>query len=213
MPTLSAELAATIAAVKDHPALLGYYIFDEPRTTSANASCLESMYQQIKSADPSHSVLWVDPNKLSVATYSGAADLIGSSIYPINSEIALTTYYTQIDEFESETSAAGKSFWNAVQASRISKATTPTAQEINRIISVSSLSNANGLIFFSFDYPDGPLPTVDSAFWATVGQSVSDAKNNAIEIFVNDITLANFRSSRLLITGSGANLSRGYLGQ
>jgi len=73
-------------AVRNHPALLCYFLADEPSWTGVPAKNLIASYQALKALDPYHPIYInaaprgsVDEHKV----YSQAADIYGNDIYPV----------------------------------------------------------------------------------------------------------------------------------
>ena len=68
---------------KDHPALLGWYISDEPVGQGVPPEPLEEMYKLIKTLDPYHpvSIVFMTPSK--ARKYENAMDIVMADPYPI----------------------------------------------------------------------------------------------------------------------------------
>ncbi|MEI8244729.1 MAG: carbohydrate binding domain-containing protein [Lentisphaerota bacterium] len=111
-------------AVTQHPALLDYFLADEPSWTGVPAKNLTSSYQVLKELDPYHPV-WInaaprgsiDEHKL----YSQAADIYGVDIYPVpkGSHSGLEDkYLTSVGKYAqrmSEAVGGRKPIWMALQ--------------------------------------------------------------------------------------------------
>ncbi|HKK76468.1 MAG TPA: chitobiase/beta-hexosaminidase C-terminal domain-containing protein [Saprospiraceae bacterium] len=76
-------LKAEIEAVKDHPALLGWYISDEPTGAQISAASLKPTYELIKQLDPYHPVSIVFMNPKRAAEYREVMDIVMADPYPI----------------------------------------------------------------------------------------------------------------------------------
>ncbi|MBW6500645.1 MAG: hypothetical protein K0B05_04550, partial [Bacteroidales bacterium] len=78
------RLIEEINRFKDHPALLAWYISDEPNGYKIPPSELEEIYRTVKRTDPWHPVSIVFmPPVLSATRYSGALDIVMADPYPI----------------------------------------------------------------------------------------------------------------------------------
>ncbi len=75
-----------VREVKEHPALLGYFLVDEPYWRGIPSSALVESYKILKFIDPHHPV-WINAaprGSVEVhAEYSLAADIYGVDVYPI----------------------------------------------------------------------------------------------------------------------------------
>lgn len=76
-------LESEIMAIKDHPALLGWYIADEPDGQGVSAETLEDIYARIKAIDPYHPISIVILNAEPGRRYSSACDIIMCDSYPV----------------------------------------------------------------------------------------------------------------------------------
>ena len=80
------RLLNEIREFMDHPALLAWYISDEPNGFKIPPSTLESIYRTIKEADPWHpvSIVFMAPFS-SAVKYADALDIVMADPYPIPS--------------------------------------------------------------------------------------------------------------------------------
>ena len=78
------RLLAEIKAFMDHPALLAWYISDEPNGFRIPPSALEEVYRTVKGIDPWHpvSVVFMAPF-LSSRNYADALDIVMADPYPV----------------------------------------------------------------------------------------------------------------------------------
>jgi hypothetical protein len=78
------RLLEEIAAFKDHPALLGWYIADEPNGYRIPPKDLERIYETVKEADPWHpiSIVFMAPFTAS-RKYADALDIVMADPYPL----------------------------------------------------------------------------------------------------------------------------------
>ncbi|HUT25107.1 MAG TPA: chitobiase/beta-hexosaminidase C-terminal domain-containing protein, partial [Sumerlaeia bacterium] len=68
---------------RDHPALLAWYISDEPSGHGASPEHLERMYRVVRELDPYHPVTIVFQNPAAGRRYAGAMDLTMTDPYPL----------------------------------------------------------------------------------------------------------------------------------
>ncbi len=76
-------LIQEINAFKDHPALLAWYISDEPVGQGVSVKPLEEFYQIIKKQDPYHPVTIVFMTPRKAKDYANAMDIVMADPYPI----------------------------------------------------------------------------------------------------------------------------------
>ncbi|MEI6048605.1 MAG: beta-galactosidase [Bacteroidota bacterium] len=78
------RLITEIETFRDHPALLGWYISDEPNGYKISPDHLEKIYRTIKENDPRHpvSIVFMTPF-LSSKKYSEALDIVMADPYPV----------------------------------------------------------------------------------------------------------------------------------
>ncbi|MEM7591636.1 MAG: hypothetical protein AAF383_08975, partial [Cyanobacteria bacterium P01_A01_bin.83] len=72
-----------IKELKTHPAVYGWYLFDEPEFIQLSPALLERVYKAIKAEDPQHKVAVAFGKPLHIREYLKAADTIMYFNYPI----------------------------------------------------------------------------------------------------------------------------------
>jgi hypothetical protein len=77
------RLRAEVESVKDHPALLSYYLADEPSARNVNTDTLALLYKVVKEADPYHPVTMVFNETEKVHLYANSFDILMIDPYPI----------------------------------------------------------------------------------------------------------------------------------
>ena len=77
------RLIDEINRFKDHPALLGWYISDEPTGHGEDPDSLKSTYELIKSIDPYHPVSIVFMAPAQARKYADAMDIVMADPYPV----------------------------------------------------------------------------------------------------------------------------------
>lgn len=78
-----ALLQQEILAIKDHPALLGWYICDEPTGQNIQPQDLAASYDLIKKLDPYHPISIVFMNPKAAVRYRSVMDIVMADPYPI----------------------------------------------------------------------------------------------------------------------------------
>ena len=88
------EYRREIADVADHPALLGYYLADEPGLVKLPADLLNKAYNEIKAVDPYHPVMLVHIHPRHASKYPDCLDIVMGDPYPIpDRKVTFASYY------------------------------------------------------------------------------------------------------------------------
>jgi len=143
------RLIDEINAFKDHPALLAWYISDEPNGYRIPPEYLEEVYLTIKETDPWHpvSMVFMAPF-LASRRYAGAMDIVMADPYPVPDRSVVFAGNVAASlrrEFEGKKPVwmvpqafGGGELWNRE----------PTIQEIRSMTYQSVINGARGIQFF-----------------------------------------------------------------
>lgn len=138
-----------IKAFRDHPALLSWYISDEPNGNNVAPEELEKIYKVIRENDPWHpvSIVFMAPFKVS-RNYTDALDIVMADPYPVpNSPVSLVgEIATQLNkEFNGE-----KSVWMVPQVFGGSElwSREPSVQEVRSMTWQSIINGVRGIQYF-----------------------------------------------------------------
>jgi hypothetical protein len=143
------RLISEIKTFRDHPALLGWYISDEPNGTNIAPEKLEEIYRTIKEYDPWHpvSIVFMAPF-ITAKNYSGALDIVMADPYPIpDRPVSITGDVAE----QLRTEFKGKKpFWIVPQAFGGGElwSREPTSQEIRSMTWQSIINGATGIQYF-----------------------------------------------------------------
>lgn len=137
-----------IEAFRDHPALLAWYISDEPTGHKISPEKLEETYQLIKELDPYHPVSIVFMASQRAGEYAGAMDIIMADPYPLPNGSVLEVDKVARNlkkEFNLE-----KPVWIVPQAFGGSEwwLREPTAAELRVMTYLSVINKATGIQYF-----------------------------------------------------------------
>jgi len=143
------RLIAEIKAFRDHPALLGWYISDEPNGKSITPTQLEEIYKTVKENDPWHpvSIVFMAPF-ISARNYSDALDIVMADPYPIPDR-PVTIAGDVAGQLSSEFKGK-RPFWIVPQAFGGGElwSREPTIQEIRSMTWLSIINGATGIQYF-----------------------------------------------------------------
>jgi hypothetical protein len=141
-------LRAEVEAFRDHPALLAWYISDEPTGHNMPPEALEESYQIVRQLDPHHpiSIVFMAPHR--AAEYAGGMDLVMTDPYPIPHG-SPTAVAGAVDAITSVFEPA-KPVWLVPQAFGGSEhwSREPTAQEQRVMTYLGIVRDATGVQYF-----------------------------------------------------------------
>jgi hypothetical protein len=154
-----AEIQRKVALVKNHPALYGYYLADEPdlvatlhpTLSSAMPATLIAKYNAIKEIDydPAHPVVITFLGPISsVSAYLPAADIVARELYS-------TGVISQVAADVAAAKAAGKGFLAIPGVYQDSGHTMPSTDEVRFGILGSLASGADGILIYIFEGYEG----------------------------------------------------------
>jgi hypothetical protein len=145
----SERLINEIKTFRDHPALLGWYISDEPNGTTITPEKLEEIYRTIKENDPWHpvSIVFMAPF-LNAKNYSEALDIVMADPYPIPDH-PVSVPGEVADQLRTEFKGK-RPFWIVPQAFGGGElwSREPTYQEIRSMTWQSIINGATGIQYF-----------------------------------------------------------------
>lgn len=167
--TTLANAPKDIAAKKNHPALLGWYIVDEPEGIGKGAvDKTRELYQIVKEADPSHPCSLVVMSPGAVAKYKSCTDIMWIDPYPIPH--APVTFVTDCVEGAVKNVEKDKPVWAIPQAfdwavwhnGKVNGVHRPTNEEERCMTYLALVHGAKGIIYWAHtasryyirDYPD-----------------------------------------------------------
>jgi len=143
------RLNSEIEMFRDHPALLAWYISDEPNGYKIPPEVLEEIYNQVKEKDPWHpvSIVFMAPF-LSSRKYADACDIVMADPYPLP-ELPVTMAGDGAEQLKAEF-AGEKPVWIVPQAFGGGElwSREPTIQEIRSMTWQAIIKGATGIQYF-----------------------------------------------------------------
>ena len=143
------RLISEIKTFRDHPALLGWYISDEPNNGRISPEELEEIYKTVRENDPWHpvSIVFMAPF-LSAKNYISALDIVMADPYPIPN-LPATLPGDIANQLKTEFTGK-RPFWIVPQAFGGGEiwSREPTLQEIRSMTWQSIINGATGIQYF-----------------------------------------------------------------
>ena len=153
------EIALTVRTMnelKDHPALLGWYLFDEPR--QARFPRIRERYKTVRALDPDHFCLTVINGYLSAHDAAATCDVLGLDCYPIpklGTEQTNPGNLGQVSQWIGRAHAGlrgGKPLWIVPQAFvGLGSRRFPTYHEMRSMVWQAIAGGADGVLFYSLE--------------------------------------------------------------
>jgi hypothetical protein len=166
-------LTEEILAFRDHPALLAWYISDEPTGTKTAPEDILDTYRLIKALDPYHPISIVFMNPRCAAEYRGVMDLVMADPYPVPNRSVeevgrAAARLRQVFSFE-------KPVWIVPQAFGGNEwwPREPTRQEIRVMTYLALINGAAGIQYF-IRHGRNAFPK-STAVWAEAGALAREA--------------------------------------
>lgn len=198
------RLINEVIAFRDHPALLAWYISDEPTGNYITPEFLESIYKSVKEADPWHpvSIVFMAPFMSSVK-YAGAMDIVMADPYPV--PISPVTMAGEVagqltGEFSGE-----KPVWIVPQAFGGGEwwEREPTLQEIRAMTYQSIIKGARGIQYFVRQGPN--LFPKSTATWGECGRMALEIAEITPWLLSDEETIKVGTGSRNIIVNSSVH--------
>lgn len=154
-----ATITTQVGSVAKHPAILAYYLGDEPHVSECPQapSMFKQRTQLVHSLDPgsvTFTVIQQSENGTvrNYAPWAGAVDVIGFDIYPC-SKASSSCNFGAIDDAIAAIKGAGiKRYWAITQDFQDCYYRLPTPQELRMQYDHWARSNMSGYLVFSWNY-------------------------------------------------------------
>jgi len=162
------RLIDEILRFKDHPALLAWYISDEPTGHGEDPDSLKATYELIKSIDPYHPVSIVFMAPAQARKYADAMDIVMADPYPIPNQ-SIRSVGTVIRNLKKEF-LGEKAVWIVPQAFGGGEwwGREPSLRELRVMTWMAVVEGATGIQYFVRKGPNG-FPK-SSATWGECGK-------------------------------------------
>lgn len=161
---------ANVSAWKDHPALLAWYLLDEPSSVSFPAADLVEQYRYLKTLDSDHPFL-VASCAASDVQYARAVDIFAPDPYPIETGVPLRELPARIRPLRAIASGTPPmpQTWAVVQICQWDAGRRLPSEAEMRLLALTALSqDVTGLLFYEFKN----YPATQPQHWQSIGRVV-----------------------------------------
>ena len=190
---------AKVRRYRNHPALLAWYLVDEPADAGVKPADTKRIYERIRQLDPYHPVSLVNNRPRTFADYIGSSDVVAIDPYPVPTyPISRVSAYAKRASW---VSMARKPVWLVVQAfggvEHWPRA--PTSAEVKNMVYQGLAQGVRGVFFYRYCSADErhiqPAP-----LWREVRRLAKELET------LSPILVAEDRTSRVRRVGGSGEL-------
>lgn len=148
-PDLEA-IDAAIARYRHHPALLAWYLIDEPEETGIRPEVTRRLYERVRRQDPYHPVYLVNNRPATYKAHSGGSDILAIDVYPI--PLGPVSRVRQRLQEARYCSPEQKPVWLIAQAFGATEhwPRPPTPAELRNMVYQGLVHGARGIFFYRY---------------------------------------------------------------
>ncbi len=182
------EAKANMDAWKDHPALLAWYLIDEPGTVNMPPQDLVDTYRFIKSQDTVHPVLLIFNDPVNAVRYRRATDILAEDCYPIQNRTGNYTGISDKLDIVAKHQTGDPPLphsWAVIQINQWVEGRRLPSMEEMRLMSLLTLTrDIKGLMFYEhYNYPQN-----DPAHWENISRAIRSLYSVIPAVLASDIT-------------------------
>lgn len=199
---LQRELKANIMAWKDHPALLAWYLIDEPYNENSNGNMpvadLRDVYRYVKSLDTAHPMIfascdWAFPSGPSDTRYRKATDIIAPDVYPVGAGVPIQMIANRLDNIKKcqEGKPPMPQAWAVIQIWQAPGIRLPSSGEMRVMALLAMTRDVKGLLFYNYaNYPEK-----EPQHWANVSEVVNSLHTVIPDVLAPSRVVTQYRVS------------------
>jgi hypothetical protein len=168
---LNPDLMQTLVTrFRDHPALLAWYLVDEPQESQRFATTLPEASNLVRRLDPSHPTLIVHNQLGALRMFWQLSDIVGVDPYPVP-DVALSIVSHHVEQ-AGLIVGGRKPVWGIMQAFHKdlprARSRYPTPAELHNMVYQALVAGATGIYYFSYEW-QGILEQRDPTLWQYLG--------------------------------------------
>ena len=184
-------LTERVNALKDHPALMGWFVSDE--LPLSDLPMLKRRQSWMEELDPDHPTWYAQDVVREARHYLGIADVIGLDPYPIPTKPIGLVYSTECQAVTNTFGAVAKWMipqafgWGWLKRRETKGQRAPTQKEMANMGWQSIAGGANGLIFYAYQHLSEPHDDPEDAFepaWART-KAMAEEFKKYINVFLS----------------------------
>lgn len=165
-----ARVRPNVEAWKGHPALLLWYLLDEPSSINMPVADMRDQYRYLKELDSEHPFL-IASCAASDTQYARATDIIAPDPYPIETGVPLRELPARLRPLKAMATGTPPmpQTWAVIQICQWTEGRRLPSEDEMRLLCLTALSQGvTGLLFYEFqNYPD-----TDPEQWVRIGRVV-----------------------------------------
>ena len=145
-----AAIDALVDRYRSHPALLAWYLIDEPAESGVSPEVTRRLYERLRQRDPYHPVLVVNNRPSTYAAHGRSCDLLAIDVYPVpNSPVSRVR--ERMDEAWWATGGS-RPVWLIAQAFGGTEhwPRPPTTAELRNMVFQGLVHGARGIFFYRY---------------------------------------------------------------
>ena len=184
-------LTERVNALKDHPALLGWFVSDE--LPLSDLPMLKRRQGWMETLDPDHPTWYAQDVVREARHYLGVADVIGLDPYPIPTKPIGLVYSTECQAVTNTFGAVAKWMipqafgWGWLKRRETKGQRAPTQKEMSNMGWQSIAGGANGLVFYAYQHLSEPHDDPEDAFepaWART-KAMAEEFKKYMDVFLS----------------------------
>ncbi len=188
------RIADNIAELKDHPALLTWYMIDEPSSLNTPPNDLLQCYQYVKNLDQDHPMLIAACDPRNDFEYYKATDIMAPDSYPLGFDKPIINDYNLLTKYLAEQDKGRPYFWQLIQIAQWPNwgpRTLPTCAQIRLQCFLALLHDLKGLCFWEhMNYPER-----EPEHWAGISKAINSLHSFTDDLLYSEKVLRDFTVS------------------
>ena len=195
--TLKQDITGTVETLVDHPALLLWYLADEPHGEAALTD-MKRRYRLVKSLDPVHPLFSVHYDEHALRTLGDRTDILAEDCYPIGGAYGSGKWYPPAacadwQDLIIGGQKGGKPYaWSVPQIHRrpgVNITRKPTPAEVRLMTWLRLTKDVKGLFYFTFSkLAVAPYSESPPAYWNDVSEIVRSINSVLPAMFSSEKT-------------------------
>lgn len=193
LDALKQNLKANMTAWKNHPALVAWYLIDEPSTVDMPVQDMQDVYRFMKTQDITHPI-FIPSCSAADVKYRYSVDAIGPDPYPVARQMPLHSVARDMDVLKAgQVGNPGMpQIWAVIQICQwVDNIRVPSTEEIRLLSMLALTRDAKGLMF----YAHNSYPERNPGQWQDITKAVKSLHTLFPYIMEKSQVLKNYKCS------------------